>query len=51
MTRPHKAKTTAANEGQRNRIAPMNTNDSDENGDRRPSTGLYWIRTESTALI
>ncbi|ORY38340.1 hypothetical protein BCR33DRAFT_720705, partial [Rhizoclosmatium globosum] len=50
-TRPHKAKTIAADEGQRNCIAPMNTNDLDENGDKCPSTGLYWIRTESTALI
>ncbi|ORY39978.1 hypothetical protein BCR33DRAFT_719778 [Rhizoclosmatium globosum] len=60
MTRPHKAKTTAANEGQRNRIAPMNTNDSDENGDRRPSTELrtqfdvppmLWFETRVWDLV
>ncbi|ORY52646.1 hypothetical protein BCR33DRAFT_711904 [Rhizoclosmatium globosum] len=45
MTRPRKAKAAATNEGQRNCLAPMNTNDINENGDRRPLSDIFCNTT------
>ncbi|ORY40711.1 hypothetical protein BCR33DRAFT_719250, partial [Rhizoclosmatium globosum] len=45
MTCPRKAKTTATKEERRNCLAPMNTNDIDKNGDRRPLTDIFCNTT------